>query len=288
MTRTISTSELAKALGISDSSVRRLVDSGELEIHRTQGGHRRIPIPEAMRYVRQTQSPVAVPELLGLSVDAQSSDAETAKSKMQQVLEEGHASAVIGLMQSLYVSGMSVAELSDGPIAYAMSRIGERWPHDKRAIFIEHRATILCCRALNQLRLSIAEPDEQAPKAIGAAMTGDMYLMPTLIASLVLHEIGFNEINLGPNTPLDVLADSIVDESPKLVWLSIAEPVRSKSQFAEVIKLAEVAAQYKAALVIGGRSLGEFDATKMDSQGVARWIQCKSMSELRQVGIGLV
>lgn len=82
MTRTISTSELAKALGISDSSVRRLVDSGELEIHRTQGGHRRIPIPEAIRYVRQTQSPVAVPELLGLSVDTQSSDAEAAKSKM--------------------------------------------------------------------------------------------------------------------------------------------------------------------------------------------------------------
>jgi excisionase family DNA binding protein len=281
--RTLSTSEFAKALGVSDSSVRRLADAGELEIHRTRGGHRRIPVSEAVRYIRDTRSPVLKPELLGLEVAPKEIDADSAAARMLQVLEEGHASAVIGLMQWLYASGMRIAELCDGPIAWAMHQIGDRWPHDKRAIFIEHRATILCCRALNQLRLSIPEPDEDAPKAIGAAMSGDMYLMPTLIASLVLYEAGFNEINLGPNTPLDILADSVIDESPRLVWLSIAESLRSKSQLAEVIKLAEVAKNHHTTFIIGGRHSSELDRASTDVDGKPRWIHCKSMTDLRSV-----
>lgn len=288
MVRTLSTSEFAKALGVSDSSVRRLADAGELEIHRTRGGHRRIPVSEAVRYIRDTHTHVQKPELLGLEVapqliHAEEVDVPSAAARMLQVLEEGHASAVIGLMQWLYASGMSIAELCDGPIATAMTQIGERWPHDKRAIFIEHRATILCCRALNQLRLSIPEPDEDAPKAIGAAMSGDMYLMPTLIASLVLYEAGFNEINLGPNTPLDVLADSVIDEAPRLVWLSIAEPIRSKSQLAEVIKLADVAGAHQSMFVIGGRCTAELDAAMIGTDGKPRWARCKSMAEFRRV-----
>lgn len=279
----LSTSEFAKALGVSDSSVRRMADAGELEIHRTRGGHRRIPIAEAVRYIRDTRAPVSRPELLGLEFAPQEITRESAASRMQQVLEDGHASAVIGLMQLLYASGMNIAELCDGPISSAMVQIGNRWPQDKRAIFVEHRATILCCRALNQLRLSIPDPDEDAPKAIGAAMSGDMYLMPTLIASLVLHEVGFNEINLGPNTPLDVLSDAIVDERPKLVWLSISEAIRSNSQLTEIIKLSEIARSHQATLILGGRNAAELDTICTNADGNAKWIRCDSMSRFRHL-----
>lgn len=236
-----------------------------------------------MRYIRDTRAAVLKPELLGLEIAPQEIGSESAAERMLQVLEEGHASSVIGLMQWLYASGMNVAELCDGPIASAMYKIGDRWPHDKRAIFVEHRATILCCRALNQLRLSIPEPDEDYPEAIGGAMSGDMYLLPTLIASLVTYEAGFNEINLGPNTPLDVLTDAVIDEAPHLVWLSIAEPFRSKSQLAEIIKLAEVAWQHKTTFVIGGRQTGELESAAMDAEGKSRWIVCESMAQLRHV-----
>ena len=279
----LSTSEFAKALGVSDSSVRRLADAGELEIHRTRGGHRRIPIAEAVRYIRDTRATVSRPELLGLELAPQEINREAAASRMQEVLEDGHASAVIGLMQVLYASGMNIAELCDGPIAAAMAQIGSRWPHDKRAIFVEHRATVLCCRALNQLRLSIPDPDEDAPRALGAAMSGDMYLMPTLIASLVLHEVGFNEINLGPNTPLDVLSDAIIDENPTLVWLSISEAIRSRSQAAEITKLSDVAMSHQATLVIGGRHAAELDSISSDANGNARWVRCDSMSRFRHI-----
>jgi methanogenic corrinoid protein MtbC1 len=201
---------------------------------------------------------------------------------MLRVLEEGHATAAIGLMQWLFASGMNIAEMCDGPIVSALRQIGERWPHDKRAIFVEHRATILCGRALNQLRLSIAGPDEEAPKAIGGSMSGDMFLLPTLMASLVLHDAGFNETNLGPNTPLDVMTDAVVDEKPDLIWLSISEPLRSNTQRAEVVKLAEVARENKTKFIIGGRyapDLLSSDATEDE----VPWVYCKTMVEFRKL-----
>ena len=62
----LSTSEFAAAIGVSESSVRRLADSGELHIHRTRGGHRRIPAAEAVRYVRENNATIVRPDLLGL------------------------------------------------------------------------------------------------------------------------------------------------------------------------------------------------------------------------------
>lgn len=294
MIRTLSTSEFARALGLSDSSVRRLTDSGEIEVHRTQGGHRRISVSEAIRYIRRTQALVVEPELLGLQGSAEpdgalanrsSPSSESAGASMLQVLEMGHAQAVIGLMQWLYASGMSIAELCDGPIAFALRHIGERWPHDKRAIFVEHRATILCGRALNQLRLSIPAPDEGARKAIGGAMSGDIYLLPTLMASLVLYDCGFDETNLGPNTPLDVLADAVVDERPNLIWLSVSEPFRSNSQLTEVLKLAEVARQKHTDFIVGGRCAAELTSIQENQDGSSRWMVCDSMVALSRLAL---
>ncbi|XZE51593.1 excisionase family DNA-binding protein [Planctomycetaceae bacterium SH139] len=289
MQRTLSTSQFAKAIGVSDSSVRRMADSGELQIHRTQGGHRRIPLTEAVRYVRETRSQVVRPELLGIdSAPAQTPPASAAE-EMLFVLEQGKAKAVTSLLQSLYASGMTITGLCDGPIAYAMRTIGDRWQHDKKAIFIEHRATILVARGLHQLRMSIPEPEEDAPKAIGSAMTGDFYLLPTLIASLVLHDCGFQETNLGPNTPLDVLADAVVDERPQLIWLSVNESVRSRTQQLEVLKLAEIAASYGTAFVIGGRHAMEL-TTNGDQELDAEpgWIRCRTMADLERVALRFV
>lgn len=294
MTRTLSTSEFARALGLSDSSVRRLTDSGEIQVHRTRGGHRRILVSEAIQYIRRTDALVVQPEILGLEGIAQLNDAratsgsieaESVGQRMLRVLEAGHAQAVIGLMQMLYASGMSIAELCDGPIAFALGSIGARWPHDKRAIFIEHRATILCGRALNQLRLSIPAADEGAPKAIGGAMSGDIYLLPTLMASLVLYDCGFDETNLGPNTPLDVLADAVIDERPNLIWLSISEPFRSHSQLSEILKLAEVARQNQTGFIVGGRCAGELVSLQEDQTGTRRWVNCDSMVALSRMAL---
>lgn len=95
----LSTSDFSAAVGISESSVRRLADSGRLEIHRTSGGHRRIPVAEAIRYVRETGATVSRPELLGLA-DADGERTNSGETiQLLDALSEGRASRVIHIIQ---------------------------------------------------------------------------------------------------------------------------------------------------------------------------------------------
>ena len=277
MQRILSTSEFAEAVGISESTARRLADNGEIRVQRTKGGHRKIPIAEAIRYARETKSRIARPDLLGLTKEPddrfESTTSQSWSDKLLAALNEGHYQSVIGLMQAMYVDSISIAEMCDGPIRYAMNAIGNAWPQDKRSIFTEHRATVLCVRALCQIRLSLPEVDESAPTAMGAAPQDDPYLLPSLMASLVLHECGFDEVNLGPNTPVDVLADSAEDEKPQVVWLAITNPVRSRTHHREIENLASVVAAYGGIFLIGGRNAATYTGSGAQ--------HCGSMNELK-------
>jgi excisionase family DNA binding protein len=284
MSRSLSTSEFAQALGISESSVRRLTDAGHIKITRTKGGHRRIPISAAIRYVRETKPVIVRPDLLGLDSTFSGTGKSTDHSdKMLRLLESGNAAAVISFTQSLYANGMSVAELCDGPIRIAMQHIGERWPQDRRAIYIEHRALTLCVRALNQMRTAISAPKEPCVKAMGAGTPGNTYLLPTLMSALVLYDVGYYDTDLGPNTPLDVLADAVAEEQPKIVWLSVSDPLRSRVQEHELYQLAASVKQHGSTLVIGGRYAGE-----LHTSGTSDWTYCASMQELHEIATRLI
>lgn len=280
MQRMLSTSDFAAAVGISESSVRRLADNGDLEIHRTRGGHRRIPVAEAVRYVRESGASVLRPEVLGLTKANGKASPSAPASRLTDALCDGHATSVITIIQSMYASGKSIAQICDGPIHEAMKAIGNRWPHDKRSIFIEHRATLLCMRALCQIRLAMREPDEGAPTAMGAAPTDDPYLLPTQMSSLVLHDCGYAETNLGPNTPLDVLTDSVEDETPDIAWLALTNPLRSRQHHREIDRLGATIRSYGGRLLIGGRCASTYEGAFAE--------HCGSMAELAQLALSLM
>ena len=187
MARLLSTSEFAEALGISESSVRRLADSGEIEVQRSTGGHRKIPIAEAIRYARKTKARISRPDLLEIATTsntkAVTANSQSWSDKLLTALMKGNYDSVIGLMQAMYLDGFSIAEICDGPICDAWNAIGDNWPQDKRSIFLEHRATILFVRAFCQIRLSLPEIDKSSLTAIGGAPQDDPYLLPSLMAS---------------------------------------------------------------------------------------------------------
>ena len=52
ITKTISPKEFAAAIGSSESSLKRWLDQGVIPCTKTPGGHRRIEVNEAIKYVR--------------------------------------------------------------------------------------------------------------------------------------------------------------------------------------------------------------------------------------------
>lgn len=255
----ISPKEFGEATGVSESSVKRWIDNGLIEASRTAGGHRRITLDEAVRYIREHRLTVIKPQVLGLrdlmSTASVADDTQLAHRSLSLALQSGLASQVRGIILSLYLGGHSIAAIADGPIASAMHEIGELWKSSKAGIFVEHRATDLCMQAVSQLRGLLPPADELAPIAIGTAPSDDPYLLPTMLASVTLSADGWHAINLGPQMPLDVFAQSAKENNAELAWLSITSPQTDGVLTRDVETLAQQLNDYGTTLIIGGQQL---------------------------------
>jgi MerR family transcriptional regulator, light-induced transcriptional regulator len=218
----LTTRELATAIGVSESSVKRWADDGTLRASRTAGGHRRIAVADAVRFIRRSGATVVRPHLLGLSTTGREDlePGDDGGDTLCRWLRQGDAARVSGFLQALYLDDADVAHLLDGPVRQALELLGEVCDGD--GIFREHRATDLVLQALRELVPLLPKPADDALVALGGAVRDDPHLVPTLGVSLVLAEAGYRAVNLGPNTPASALVAGARDLSARLVWVSVS------------------------------------------------------------------
>ena len=247
--RHLSPRELADALGVSESSLKRWVDSGKLTAFRTEGGHRRIAVSEALRFIRETRAPVARPELLGMPEVALGQ--RSGNDSLLHCLLEGDVAGTRGFLLARHLEGSSVAELADGPVRQAMEQIGELWLQGKHGIFIEHRATDTCLQAVAYLRAMI-DPPENAPLAVGGVPEDDTHMLQSFIAATVLASTGLRVVNLGADTPLAAFQHAVEHHHPRLVWVSACMPINPAR--AKTIRKWLASLGPSVATVVGGQS----------------------------------
>lgn len=258
----LSPKEFAQAIGVSESSIKRWVDSGTIPASKTAGGHRRIAMSEAVRFLRETKTPLLHPDILGLQdVSALGGDlpiGEDLGDTLFDFLQGGKAEHARGLIQSLYLNGRSIAQIIDGPVQTAMERLGELWFEGQETVgvFKEHRATDIAIQALTRLRLLIPSR-EGSPVAVGGAPSGDPYLLPSLAAAAVLESRGLNAVNLGPETPLESLQLAAESMDASLLWLSVTSIEDREELREELVELVERLGDKGLPLVIGGQKADE-------------------------------
>jgi excisionase family DNA binding protein len=278
--RLLSPRQLAHALGVSESSLKRWVDAGKIAAARTDGGHRKIALAEAVRFIRETGAPLAHPELLDMPEIAVAQERALAgDDRLYSYLAAGDTMAARGWLLSRYLAGASIEELGDGPIKEAMHALGELWNHDDGGIFIEHRGTDICLQALAQLRNTF-EPSPNAPIALGGAPEDDPYLLPTFLAATVIASAGMRAVNLGPDTPIAAMQAAVAHHAPKLVWISASSPVPAQQAREIATWIATLPATLT--VVVGGR-----ESERIAREGTDIRV-CESMSSLAHVARDLV
>jgi MerR family transcriptional regulator, light-induced transcriptional regulator len=251
VTAFLSPKDLAAAIGVSESSLKRWVDSGRLAVQRTAGGHRRIPFQEAVRFVRAEGYRVQDPTCFGVLCCGGKEESIDLDQAVFSALEQGDAERCRGLITTAYLAGASAAALCDGPLRSAMCRLGELWHHGENGIAVEHHATSICIQMVEQLRSFLADPPSDAPISVGGAPTGDPYLIPSQMAGVVLTECGYRAINLGPNTPNSVLMSAVAKYRPVLVWRSLAGAIDADVVGADLCELIKQLGEIP--LIMGGR-----------------------------------
>jgi excisionase family DNA binding protein len=257
--RYLSTSTISRALGVSVSTVKRWVDEGVLPAWRTAGGHRKVLPEDVLRVIRRENLPHADLTLLGLSsADLAEAEAGPLAEGLFTALRAGDAEACRALLSRAYEGGMGVDRLADEVIAPAMAKLGHQWEEGEIDVWQEHRGTQVCLVGLADLQgrlVTTARRDRSL--AVGGGPEDDPYLLANVLIQMLLADLGWEAVNLGPNTPLKSLRKALGEFRPRLMWLScsyLAEPERFLREYAALFAEAE---RLGVAVAVGGQALTE-------------------------------
>ena len=258
MDQLFSPQQVARALGVSESSIKRWCDRGVIETVRTAGGHRRFPLSSIIRFAREQDHAILVPELIGLQsrTDASDPHIDLQEKQLVEALMHGEENLARQIIFDLYLGKHSISEICDEVICVAFREIGQRWESQAADVYQERRAGELIRRILFELHRVLPNPDSSWT-ACGGTLEGDPYTLPTTMVELVLRDVGLNAVSLGTSIPLRSMARAIASMKPKIFWICAAWIV-DEDQFAvDFQSLCDTAQAVGTVVVVGGRAFHE-------------------------------
>lgn len=272
MERTLSPRELGTAIGASESSIKRWIDSGRLAAQVTSGGHRRIELQAALRFLQTSRRRLVDPALLGLTEpDARAlADPLDLGDRLYDHLRLGRRDRLEqDLLAVLTMGLLEPAELFDVPLRGAFERIGELWHGADEGIYVEHRATVALLAVLDRLHALYEVPDD-APLAVGGSITGDPSLIPTRMVAIVLARLGYRTVDLGASTPAGALLDAARQLDAGLVWLSVSYADEALKSGEQTLRLLDELDARGVPCVLGGREVHRLDLPAFDGVRISQ------------------
>lgn len=254
----VSPKQVARAMGVSESSLKRWCDQGLIKTLRTAGGHRKMALAEVMRFVRDHDQTLGSPEVLGLPPVSQQAGSGLARGRprLVEALLTGDELLARQIVFDLYLAKHSLSVIFDEVIAAAFRDIGDRWACHEVAVYQERRGCEIMLRTLFDIR-RVQPVVKSRWMAIGGTIEGDQYSLPTALAELVLRDSGFDANSLGTSIPFASLVAAVQEMRPMLFWLSVSH-IRAGLEFvSEFTALSQACAATGTALVVGGRALTE-------------------------------
>jgi len=253
----LSPRQFAQAIGVSESSIKRWCDQGRVETVRTAGGHRRIPISAALKFLRHAgERSLVDPEALGISGHVQHLNrALDAEPLFREALLAGDETTARQIVFELYVRRHPIGKIGDEVVAAAMREIGDLWECGTAEVYQERLACEICLNVFRDVRTALPAVDEDAPVAMCATPGGDPYEVAVTLVELVLRESGWNVIALGSDVSLDALAAAVQHHEPQLVCLSVSA-IDDEADFGRSVgDLRAVVEGAGGTLILGGRAI---------------------------------
>lgn len=200
-----STTDVAKYLGVTSSTVKRWADAGLLESQRTAGGHRRFERAAVNAFVARHGGG-----------ERRGDDAE--ERWLTLLISGADPFALQGellLERSRVGSFRAVSDLVGG----ALRALGEAWEQGDVTLLEEHGASERLSRALAALCMSLPVR-LGAPRCFLATAPGDEHALGLRLAELCLREASVEVVWGGAFTPLDAILGYADDPGIRLVGLS--------------------------------------------------------------------
>ena len=277
MRELLSPNQVAKAIGVSESSLKRWADQGRIPTVRTAGGHRRLPVNSVLEFVRDQGLELIDPTILGLPAATGSGQRtlERGRDHLLDAFAKGSYESALQIIVDLYLVPYGVAEIFDTVMRPALAEIGCRQAEGEMEIYEERRSVEFCSRILHEVSRMLPSINTTAPKAVGGTLDGDPYTTASKMAELVLRSNGYRAILLGNELPFDTIMRAVEAENPGLLWVSVSS-IRNEDVFTRrVNELYDACVSKQTQLIVGGVALNEDVRRPLHYHGY-----CSTMSDL--------
>ena len=287
----LSPKQAAKALGVSESSIKRWCDQGTVPVIKTAGGHRRIPSHSVDQLLSSGRSfdlvalNSSTDGLHGSNLRSEPAGVEPSSALMSLdecrreflfALQQGREGRCRQLIRSLLVSGHLRSTAADLLISDSLHHFGHLWEQGDLAIYQERRACGICQGLLHELKQSTAVP-LNGPVAIGGSTSSDTYELATQLVELGLRDLGWQATSLGCNLPFQTFRAAVQEYRPRLLWFSISV-VASEEDFVRDFNDLADSVSSSTAIVVGGRA-----ATDSLRPRLRYTAHCDSLSHLAEL-----
>lgn len=254
----VSPKQVARAIGVSESSMKRWCDQGLIKTVRTAGGHRKMAVAEVLRYLRDRGQSLVSPEILGLPPASEMASSGLAHGgpRLASALLSGDELLARQIVFDLLLAKHSPSIVFDQVVAAAFREIGDRWACHEADVYQERRGCEIALRILFDVRRTQQVPDRKW-LAIGGTIEGDHYSLPSAMAEIVLRDCGFHATAIGTSIPFASFIRAVEHVKPTIFWLSVSHIHDGLDFAAEFAALSQACAAGGTALVVGGRALNE-------------------------------
>jgi excisionase family DNA binding protein len=231
MTSTFTPKQVALALGVSESSVKRWVDSGRLSAGKTLGGHRKLALSAVVEMVRETGQELTHPEVLGMVAHRTRCNLAESQRELLAALLAGNSAECRELLLGYYQAGCTLADIADKLVRPVFYEIGEGWSRGEIQVHQERRACQVVIECQHELRRWIPAPEPGAPLALLATPHGDFAEVPIRFAELTLQRAGWNTWLAGAGLPLTEIAEAVKLKGPRMTCVSVTHSTHSAQEF---------------------------------------------------------
>jgi len=256
----LATKEVAALMNVTETTIKRWADAGELPCVKTLGGHRKFAMQEVIEFAEQHSYPITGV----LSAEMEPGDREMLEFSVQTknyrkiseiLLDEalhGERKRLMELLSYLLKHGIAMSTLGDEIIRPAMVEIGEMWASGKLKINEEHIASHALLEAIIRLSPELYRKPSNGLSAVCACAEDEYHEIGLRILAYVLESEGWKVHYLGANTPFDTLRELFRAIKPDLVCLSYTMESPADQFMRKVKSLGTLVHSDMSTFVVGG------------------------------------
>jgi MerR family transcriptional regulator, light-induced transcriptional regulator len=256
----ISTIDVARLFNVTETTVKRWADEGNLHCQKTPGGHRKFQIRNVIEFAeRNNFEPIGVLTLPGgegqdapVQVAILNRDFPSLVGTFVEKALSPDRSDLYVFFSFLYEHRIALWEIYDLILRPGMSEIGDRWIRGEIGVSQEHRASYETLDALAKLQNEILIKTPTGESVVFACPGEELHEIGLRCAANIFESEGWQTHYLGARTPPDAVIVAATELKPAVVALSVTQGHDAETLLLDLRRIADALTTMGMRLIVGG------------------------------------